>query len=114
MAIRWTLPRFRFDQLMKLAWEGMIPTALVMLLITAVFTYMGWAGSIWAGSLLCVAVMYLVGPMLPRQKNPNHRIGMIGSRFSPLVEGTGSVSSHPVAMSDAAIPDRRQGLQSIH
>jgi NADH-quinone oxidoreductase subunit H len=114
MAIRWTLPRFRFDQLMKLAWEGMIPTALVMLLITAVFTYMGWAGSIWAGSLLCVAVMYLVGPMLPHQKNPNHRIGMIGSRFSPLVEGTGSVSSHPVAMSDAAIPDRRQGLQSIH
>jgi hypothetical protein len=39
---------------------------------------------------------------------------MIGSRFSPLVEGTGSVSSHPVAMNDAAIPDRRQGLQSIH
>jgi NADH-quinone oxidoreductase subunit H len=114
MAIRWTLPRFRFDQLMKLAWEGMIPTALAMLLITAVFTYMGWNGSIWAGSLLCVGLMYFVGPMLPRQANPNHRVGMIGSRFNPLVEGTGSVSTHPVALNDAAIPDRRQGLQSIH
>ena len=114
MAIRWTLPRFRFDQLMKLAWEGMIPTALVMLLITATFTYMGWTGAIWAGSLLCIAAMYVIGPMLPRQKSPNHRIGIVGSRFSPLVEGTGSVSSHPVALDDSAIPDRRQGLQSIH
>ena len=114
MAVRWTLPRFRFDQLMKLAWEGMIPTALLMLLITAAFVYMGWSSSIWAGSLLCIAAMYLLGPMLPRQKNANHRIGIVGSRFSPLVEGTGSVSSHPVALSDAAIPDPRQGLQSIH
>jgi NADH-quinone oxidoreductase subunit H len=114
MAIRWTLPRFRFDQLMKLAWEGMIPTALLMLLITAAFTYFGWTGSIWAGSLLCVAAVYLLGPMLPRQKNPNQRIGIVGSRFSPLVEGTGSVSTHPVALDDSAIPDRRQGLQSIH
>ncbi|NBQ89712.1 MAG: hypothetical protein EBU07_20060, partial [Betaproteobacteria bacterium] len=86
----------------------------LMLLITAAFTYMGWAGSIWAGSLLCIVAMYLLGPMLPRQKNPNHRIGIIGSRFSPLVEGAGTVSSHPVALNDAAIPDRRQGLQSIH
>jgi hypothetical protein len=52
--------------------------------------------------------------MLPRQANPNHRIGLIGSRFSPVIEGTGSVSTHPVAMSDAAIPDRRQGPASIH
>jgi NADH-quinone oxidoreductase subunit H len=114
MAVRWTLPRFRFDQLMRLAWEGMIPTALLMLLITAGFQFMGWGDRIWLGSLLCIAAAYLLGPMLPRQSNPNHRIGLIGSRFSPAVEGTGSVSTHPVAMSDAAIPDRRQGPASIH
>ena len=114
MAIRWTLPRFRFDQLMRLAWEGMIPTALLMLLITAAFEFMGWGDRIWLGSLLCIAAAYLLGPMLPRQANPNHRIGLIGSRFSPVIEGTGSVSTHPVAMSDAAIPDRRQGPASIH
>ena len=35
MWIRWTLPRFRYDTLMDLAWKRMIPLALINLTATA-------------------------------------------------------------------------------
>lgn len=36
MWIRWTLPRFRYDQLMHIGWKKMIPIAMINLLITGV------------------------------------------------------------------------------
>jgi len=39
MHVRWTLARFRWDQLMDLGWKGVIPLALANLLLTA-FLYM--------------------------------------------------------------------------
>jgi len=35
--VRWTFPRFRYDQLMKLSWKFLIPLSLINLLIIALF-----------------------------------------------------------------------------
>jgi len=34
--VRWTLPRFRYDQLMKLGWLGFFPVALANIFLTAI------------------------------------------------------------------------------
>lgn len=36
LMIRWSLPRFRYDQIMALCWKGLLPLALVNILITGV------------------------------------------------------------------------------
>ena len=119
MAIRWTLPRFRFDQLMRLAWEGMIPVALLTLTAAATMTYFGATRFMWIASVACLGIIWIVHPFMPRQASPNRRIPLFGSRYSPtLDEDVQTASTHPIALSDAAIPDpsqnTRSGTISIH
>lgn len=47
MWIRWTLPRFRYDQLMHIGWKKLIPISLINLLVTGIVIAFvsGWTSS---------------------------------------------------------------------
>lgn len=40
--VRWTLPRFRYDQVMDLGWKLMLPLSLLNIFATGVAIYLGW------------------------------------------------------------------------
>ncbi|MBW7904046.1 MAG: NADH-quinone oxidoreductase subunit NuoH [Phycisphaerae bacterium] len=60
MVVRWTLPRFRFDQLMRLAWKGMIPLGMVIVVVQGIATGLGWRidpAAPWTANLLAGGLM---------------------------------------------------------
>ncbi|MFL6200467.1 MAG: NADH-quinone oxidoreductase subunit NuoH [Thermoanaerobaculia bacterium] len=43
--VRWSFPRFRYDQLMRLGWKVLLPVAIVNLILVAAMTLAGWLGA---------------------------------------------------------------------
>ena len=96
MWVRWSLPRFRFDQLMMLAWRALIPMSLAMLMVTAVVVYFfGTEGhrahmrvggkmalALLVGNLIVLAVSMFISRLLPPAPETNRRLKVVGSRFT--------------------------------
>ena len=106
MWVRWSLPRFRFDQLMLIAWRGLIPVGLGLLVVTTVVVFFflrpmaggidptyvrGWEPiALLIGNAAVVIVTLGASRVLPAPPPTNRRVSVAGSRYG--------VTPHPAAM----------------
>jgi NADH-quinone oxidoreductase subunit H len=127
MWVRWSLPRFRFDQIMQLAWRALIPISLALLMVTAVVVYLwrdyprafmrvsgSMAVALLAANAVLVVATMLLSRVIPAAPDTNRRIAVPNSRFrhTPLAGGRvgaaalnrGATERLPVA--EAAISGR--------
>jgi len=97
MWTRWSLPRFRFDQIMMLAWRALIPISLAMLMMTAVIVYLFRRGypagaPVWVDSKMALALLVANGGLavltmmaslvVPPAPATNRRVRVPNSRFN--------------------------------
>ena len=85
MVVRWTIPRLRFDQVMMVGWQSVIPIALLSVVITSIMVYLGKTDviSMLLANGLMGAITLLAMPLMPKY-TANRRIPLYGSRFNPM------------------------------
>jgi NADH-quinone oxidoreductase subunit H len=105
MVIRWSLPRFRYDQVMQVAWQSVIPLALAVVIMTSVMVYFRQTSVVpmlvanGALFLLTLAVM----PFLPKHQ-PNSKLRLAGSRFfAPEGHAINTRPTDPNALEDRPV-----------
>jgi NADH-quinone oxidoreductase subunit H len=96
MLVRWTLPRFRFDQLMRLAWQALVPLGVAVVAGTAVLAGLGWHRTWWAtwavNLLALVGMLWIAArsrrPITARQEDlpPMEIVGSVSARSAGLAE----------------------------
>ena len=88
MLIRWTIPRFRFDQLMGLAWKVLIP--LSMANVVAVMTVLQFGWSKWWLTVISVLLFLIAGAIGVKQAQEALASGP--RRVKPKSDASGHVA----------------------
>lgn len=116
MWVRWSLPRFRFDQIMILAWRALIPISLALLMATAITIYLT-AGPVVAGeptfvrpipggealallvmNVVVLVLAMLISKVLPAPAPTNRKMPLPHSRFRNTPLPGKPVERAPVAV----------------
>lgn len=95
MWTRWSLPRFRFDQLMDIAWRALIPMSLGLTMMTAILVWATGGQTVdgarakhallfFLMNVLVLGVTVIASRLLPAPPPTNRRLRIAGSRFHPL------------------------------
>jgi len=103
MLIRWTLPRIRYDQVLSLAWNTLIPIGIAQVVLTSIWVFLGWTSwpaLLGMNVLLTAGIVFLLAPATSSSTR-NRRIPLAGSRFNPLPgERVVTQPTDPVAKAD--------------
>lgn len=105
MVIRWTLPRLRYDQVMMLNWQSLIPIGLVLVVATSFMVHFGQTSwlPLFVMNVALIAGVVLVQNTLPHSTT-NRRIPLYGSRFSPVPgEAVSTAPTDPMALEDRPV-----------
>ncbi|MEL6329670.1 MAG: complex I subunit 1 family protein [Planctomycetota bacterium] len=124
MVIRWTIPRLRYDQIMMLGWQSLIPISLTVVVVSSIAVHLGLApdtlverGTLpaWLAwtplfgiNLVLLAGVVMGQGLLPRSTR-NAKLPLYGSRFSPVEgEAVRTAPSNPTALEDRPIQGTTQ------
>lgn len=85
MVIRWTIPRFRYDQVMMMAWQMVIPLALVNVVVVSTLVFFNLTGLVpmLIANVGVIALLLACHRFIPAMSS-NRRVPIYGSRFSPM------------------------------
>jgi NADH-quinone oxidoreductase subunit H len=106
MVIRWTLPRLRYDQVMMMGWQALIPLSLGVVVLTSFMVYFGLTDTVpmLLANVALAVLIVAIQPLLGTRTTVNRKLPMYGSRFSPVVGGPiETAPSNPIALEDRPV-----------
>jgi NADH-quinone oxidoreductase subunit H len=102
MMVRWTIPRLKFNQVMGMAWNGVIPLSIGLVVVAAIMIHTGYTGLKWMLPMnIVIGAIFLVFAPSSEQATQNKRLRIAGSRFFPLAgEPAIARPTNPAALHD--------------
>ena len=106
MVVRWTVPRIRYDQVMMLGWQAMIPAGMLIIVVTSVMVYFGQTTLIpmFLANVVMLVILLIAQHIFATiygRSTANRKIGLWGSRYSPMEgERVMTAPSNPMARED--------------